>query len=74
MCWCKARSRMMGFFTTERIKGIIAIIAAIVMYFTPDEIDKIIEILLGMFGISTFAITHKDDGEDKYNNTIKTLR
>ncbi len=62
----------MKFFTVERIKGIVAIIAAIVMYFTPEAIDKIIEILLGMFGISTLVISPKN--ENKYNNLIKTLK
>lgn len=48
---------------TAKIKGLISIAAAIVMYFTPDYIDKIIESLLAAFGISEFIITKKkDDG------------
>jgi len=33
-------------------QGIVAIIAAIVMYFTPDEIDRIIVMVLSYFGIT----------------------
>lgn len=46
--------------TNNKVKGIIAIAAAVVMYFTPDEIDKIIEGLLGAFGISQFVIKEKE--------------
>jgi hypothetical protein len=46
--------------TNEKIKGAIAIIAAIVMYFTPNEIDRIIEIGLAYFGISKFVIKEKE--------------
>jgi hypothetical protein len=46
---------------SEKTKGIIAIIAAIAMYFTPDEIDRIIEIGLAYFGISKLVI--KKEGE-----------
>jgi hypothetical protein len=42
--------------TSEKVKGIIAIAAAIAMYFTPDEIDRIIEIGLAYFGISKFVL------------------
>ena len=41
----------------ERVKGIIAIVAAIVMYFTPDQIDKIIEMCLAGLGISKLVIS-----------------
>lgn len=33
-------------------QGIVAIIAAIVMYFTPDDIDRIIMMILSYFGIT----------------------
>jgi hypothetical protein len=42
--------------TSKKTKGAIAIIAAIAMYFTPDEIDRIIEIGLAYFGISKFVL------------------
>lgn len=45
--------------TNNKVKGIIAIAAAVLMYYTPDEVDKIIEALLGAFGISQFIITPK---------------
>lgn len=45
--------------TNNKFKGIVAIVAAVVMYYTPDEIDKIIEGLLGAFGISQFIISPK---------------
>lgn len=45
--------------TNDKFKGIIAIAAAVLMYYTPDEIDKIIEGLLGAFGISQFIISPK---------------
>lgn len=43
----------------NKIKGIVAIVAAIVMYFTPDDIDRIIEGMLALFGVSTLIITEK---------------
>jgi hypothetical protein len=46
--------------TNEKIKGIIAIAAAITMYFTPDEIDRIIEIGLAYFGISKLVVKKED--------------
>jgi hypothetical protein len=47
--------------SNEKVKGGIAIVAAIAMYFTPDEIDRIIEIGLAYFGISKLVI--KKEGE-----------
>jgi hypothetical protein len=45
----------------EKVKGIIAIAAAVVMWFTPDYIDAIIEAGLAAFGISKLVI--KKDNE-----------
>jgi hypothetical protein len=42
--------------TSEKFKGAVAIAAAIAMYFTPDEIDRIIEIGLAYFGMSKFVL------------------
>lgn len=42
-------------------KGFIAIAAAVVMYFTPDEVDHIIEAALAAFGIRELIIVNKDD-------------
>lgn len=47
--------------TNEKVKGAIAIVAAVVMFFTPDHIDKIIELLLTAFGIQKFVL--KKDNE-----------
>ncbi len=44
---------------SNKTKGIIAIAAAVVMYYTPDEVDHIIEGLLSLFGISTLIISDK---------------
>jgi hypothetical protein len=44
------------FITSEKIKGIIALIAAVVMYFTPDYIDAIIEAGLVAMGITKLVI------------------
>ena len=46
--------------TDPKTKGIISVVAAVVMYYTPDQIDTIIEGLLGAFGISQFMIIKKD--------------
>ena len=46
--------------TNEKIKGTIAIAAAVVMFFTPDHIDLIIESLLAAFGIHKLVLK-KDD-------------
>ena len=43
-----------------KVKGIVAIGAAVIMYFTPDEVDHIIEGLLSVFGISTLVIGNKE--------------
>jgi hypothetical protein len=42
--------------TNEKTKGIIAIVAAVAMHFTQNEIDRIIEIGLAYFGISKLVI------------------
>ena len=42
--------------TNEKVKGAIAIVAAVVMFFTPDHIDRIIELLLAAFGIQKLVL------------------
>ena len=38
-------------------QGIVALVAAIIMYFTPDDIDRIILLFLSYFGITqTFKV------------------
>lgn len=45
--------------TNDKIKGIIAIAAAVIMYFTPDYVDEIIQIFLAYFGITNLVIKEK---------------
>ncbi len=47
--------------TNEKVKGAIAIVAAIMMFFTPDHIDLIIESLLAAFGIQKLVLKKKDE-------------
>jgi hypothetical protein len=42
--------------TSEKAKGVIALTAAVVMWFTPDYIDAIIEAGLTAIGISKLVI------------------
>ena len=44
----------------EKVKGAIAIIAAVVMWFTPTHIDVVIEALLAAFCIQKLVLK-KDD-------------
>jgi hypothetical protein len=46
---------------SDKAKGIVAIVAAGVMYFTPDYIDRIIESLLGIYGVTTLTLKKKDE-------------
>jgi hypothetical protein len=45
---------------SEKVKGIIAITAAVICYFTPDHIDAIIEAGLAAFVISKLVIKEKE--------------
>lgn len=40
-------------------KGLVSIIAAIVMFYTPDHIDRVIELLLVTFGIPMILMEEK---------------
>ena len=44
-----------------QFQGLISIAAAVIMYFTPDEIDHIIEGMLSVFGIAKLTIQQKKD-------------
>jgi hypothetical protein len=48
------------FILSEKTKGTIAIVAAVVMYFTPDYIDTIIEAGLAAVGISKLVIKKEE--------------
>lgn len=43
----------------EKVKGTIAIVAAVIMFFTPNHIDLLIETLLTVFGITKLVISEK---------------
>lgn len=43
----------------EKVKGAIAIIAAVIMFYKPDHIDLLIETLLTAFGITKLVISEK---------------
>jgi hypothetical protein len=47
----------------DKTKGVIAIVAAIITYFTPDHIDVIIESLLGIYGVTVLTIQKKNTQE-----------
>lgn len=42
--------------TNEKVKGAIAILAAVIMWFTPTHIDVVIEALLAAFGIQKLVL------------------
>jgi hypothetical protein len=44
----------------DKTKGIVAIVAAVICYFTPNHIDRIIETLLGIYGITVLSLTRKE--------------
>ena len=44
----------------EKVKGAVAIVAAVIMFFTPNHIDLIIESLLTAFGIQQLVLKKKD--------------
>ncbi len=48
-----------NFLTNEKVKGALAIVAAIIMYYTPDHIDLIIETCLAAMGISKLTLEKK---------------
>ena len=55
--------KIINIITSERFKGIVALVAAVVMYFTPDHIDKVIETVLGAFGITALIIGDRKPNE-----------
>lgn len=52
--------RIKSFFASNKVKGIIAIAAAIIMYYTPDHIDRIIETILAALGIQQLTLKDKE--------------
>lgn len=48
--------KLLEFIHDEKVQGCVAILAAVVMYFTPDCIDKIIEMCLAAMGIQRLTL------------------
>lgn len=57
--------RVLGFFNAKTTKSLIALAAGIVMYYTPDEIDKIIMAILSIFEITPVSIDLLKKGINK---------
>ncbi|MBR1733943.1 MAG: hypothetical protein IJ730_00590, partial [Alphaproteobacteria bacterium] len=55
----KKMENLKSIIENEKVKGAIAIIAAVIMFYTPDHIDLLIETLLTAFGITKFVISEK---------------
>lgn len=49
--------KVINFLRSDLTRTVVAIIAAVVMYFTPDEIDKWIISALSLFGVSPLILT-----------------
>ena len=47
-------------FESDKLKGLIAVIAAIVIYYTPSNVDLVIESLLAMFGIQELILKEEN--------------
>ena len=52
-------NKIIGILFSDKFKGAIAIVAAVVMYITPDYVDEIIESLLAAFGVATLIMDKK---------------
>ena len=48
--------KLKSIITNEKIKGVIAIVAAVIMWFAPDHVDMVIEALLTTLGIQKLII------------------
>lgn len=48
--------RVMDSLNSKYVKSCVAIIAAVVMYYTPDEIDRIILAILALFEITPLTL------------------
>ena len=55
----KKMENLKSIITNEKVKGAIAIAAAVIMFYTPDHIDLLIETLLTAFGITKLVISEK---------------
>lgn len=56
---------MLHLINPTSFKGALSLAGAILMYFTPDDVDRIIMAVLGGMGITDFiAVSRKDKGSD----------
>ena len=46
--------------SNEKVRGLIAIAAAVIMYYTPSHVDAIIETLLAALGIQKLVLKSND--------------
>ena len=46
--------------SNEKVRGLIAIAAAVIMYYTPAHVDAIIETLLAALGVQKLILKDKD--------------
>ena len=53
---CFGEKRVREFFDAKTTRGLIAITAGVVMYYTPDEVDRIILMILALFEITPVSI------------------
>lgn len=56
-------NNLLNLLNNTRVKGLIAVAGAVIMYFAPDHIDAIIEGILATLGIPSLFI-----GEKKINH------
>ncbi len=47
-------------FESDKLKGVIAVIAAVVIYYTPSHVDLVIESLLAMFGVQKLMLKEEN--------------
>ena len=52
--------KLKGMISNEKVRGLIAIAAAIAMYYAPSHIDAIIETLLTALGIQKLVLKNND--------------
>lgn len=52
-------NNLLNLLNNTRVKGLIAVAGAVIMYFTPDHVDAIIEGILATLGIPSLFIGEK---------------
>ena len=54
------RAKVRRAITSKKFKVGVAVLAGIIMYYTPEDIDKMIIAILSVFGIAPIIITPED--------------